>query len=75
MDQFSKLVAKAAFQMKFEGAKGRAVNVKVGDIFLVTNPRHMQDNGIKIDRKNKATINSGYMLPLAQIEQLFTLEK
>lgn len=73
MEQFSKLVAKVAFQMKFEGAKGRAVNVKIGDIFMVTNPRHMQDKGIKIDRKNKATLNSGYMLDLAQVEQLFDL--
>ena len=73
MNQFSKLIAKVAFQMKFEGAKGRAVNVKIGDVFLVTNPRHMQENGIKIDRKNKACINSGYMLPLEQVKALFNI--
>lgn len=75
MNQFSTLVAKVAFQMKLDGARGRSVNVKIGDVFMVTNPRHMQDNGIKIDRKNKASINSGYMLDLAQVEQLFDLEK
>ena len=73
MNQFSTLIAKVAFQMKFEGAKGRAVNVKVGDVFLVTNPHHMQENGIKIDRKNKASINSGYMLPLEQVTALFNI--
>jgi hypothetical protein len=72
MEQFSRLTAKVAFQMKFDGSRGRAVNVKVGDVFLVTNPKHDQTRGIKIDRKNKAGINSGYLLTLEQIQTLFT---
>lgn len=73
MNQFSTLVAKTAFSMKLAGSRGRAVNVKIGDVFLVTNPRHMQEIGIKIDRKNKASINSGYMLSLEQVNALFNI--
>jgi hypothetical protein len=72
MEQFSRITAKANFTMKTEGK--RNINVKIGDVFLVTNPKHMQDVGIKIDRKNRAHINSGYLMLLNDIEQLFSFE-
>lgn len=75
MNQFTKLVAKQEFQMKLTGARGRAVQVKTGDIFVVTNPRHMQDKGIKVARAKLARINEGYMLSLEQVEQLFNVEQ
>lgn len=74
MKQFTKLIAKTPFTMKNPNAKGRAVSVNIGDIFVVTNPEHMQSDGIKIDRKNKALINSGYLLPLESVNNLFTVE-
>lgn len=68
--QGTELKAKVAFSMKFEG-KGRACVVKVGDVFMVTNPQYAQANGIKVDRIKKAVINQGYMLSCEQINQLF----
>lgn len=72
--QFSQLTAKTDFQMKFAG-RGRACVVKAGDKFLVTNPCHMQDKGIKIMRKHLARLNEGYMLDIEQINQLFSSEQ
>lgn len=72
-EQFSALVVKQPFTMKFDGTKGRPLIAKAGDVFLVTNPKHMQDKGIKVDRKSKAHSNSGYLLSVAQIEQLFSV--
>ena len=71
-EQFTDLVAKQAFSMKFEG-KGRACNVKIGDVFTVTNPCHMQTNGIKVMRRKTARLNEGYMLSLSQIDNLFSV--
>lgn len=71
--QFTNLVAKVDFQMKFEG-RGRACVVKAGDVFTVTNPMHMQDKGIKIMRKKLARLNEGYMLSVSDINNLFTVE-
>jgi len=73
-EQFSQLTVKVAFQMKYEG-KGRAVVAKIGDKFVVTNPKHMQDKGIKIMRAKLARLNEGYMLTFEQVNQLFTLEQ
>lgn len=70
--QFTKLQANTAFQMKFDGP-GRACSVKIGDMFLVTNPRHMQDKGIKIARAKKARLNEGYMLTIEQVKSLFSV--
>jgi hypothetical protein len=70
LEQFSNLVAKVEFSMKLEGP-GRACKVKVGDVFTVTNPKHMQDKGIKIMRAKTARLNEGYMLSCEQINQLF----
>jgi hypothetical protein len=73
-EQFSSLTVKVAFQMKHEG-HGRAVVAKIGDKFLVTNPKHMQDKGIKIMRAKLARLNEGYLLSFEQINQLFTVEQ
>lgn len=70
--QFTELQAKVDFSMKLEG-RGRACIVKAGDKFLVTNPCHMQDNGIKVARAKTARLNEGYMLAAEQIEQLFNV--
>ena len=68
-EQFTKLIAKVDFQMKLQ--KGRPCVVKAGDAFLVTNPKHMQDKGIKVMRAKTAQLNDGYMLTLVQVTQLF----
>lgn len=69
--QFTMLKVKVSFSMKHTGAKGKAVQTKVGDLFYVTNPEHMQCDGIKVDRTNRATLNSGYLLDQEKIELLF----
>lgn len=68
--QFTDLIAKQDFSMKFEG-KGRACIVKTGDVFTVTNPCHMQAAGIKIMRRKSARLNEGYLLSIEQIHNLF----
>lgn len=72
-NQFTNLVAKQQFSMKLEG-RGRACIVKEGDVFTVTNPPHMQNNGIKIMRAKTAKLNQGYLLPLDQINALFNVQ-
>ncbi len=74
MKQFSSLIVKTPFTAKFEG-KGRPIAGKIGDIFVVTNPAHMQDAGIKVDRSKRATINSGFMLTVEQVATLFTIKE
>ena len=69
--QGSQLTAKVNFQMKFEG-RSRAMVVKTGDKFVVTNPCYMQANGVKVGRARNAKLNMGYTLTIDQIEQLFT---
>lgn len=71
--QFTNLIAKQQFSMKLEG-KGRPCVVKVGDVFTVTNPCHMQHNGIKVMRAKGARLNEGYMLSIEHINQLFAAE-
>lgn len=68
--QFSELTAKVSFTLQYKG-EGRAINVKIGDIFFVTNPSYRQSEGIKIARKKGAFSNQGYALTKEQIEQLF----
>lgn len=72
--QFTKLVAKQSFQIKYQGFPGRPVNVKVGDVFTVTNPEHMQEKGIKLDRKKTARLCSGHPFTSEQINHYFIVE-
>jgi len=69
--QFTILRAKIAFSLKTEGSRGKACSVKPGDLFTVTNPSHMQQVGIKIDRKAKARLNEGYLLSIEDVVKLF----
>lgn len=73
IEQFTNLVAKQAFSLKLEG-KGRPCVVKVGDVFTVTNPCHMQDKGIKVMRAKTARLNEGYLLSIEHINNLFSVE-
>ena len=73
MKQFTNIVCKQAFTMRYEG-KGRSCNVKIGDVFTITNPCHMQDKGIKIMRAKNARLNEGYLLSASQIVDLFTIQ-
>lgn len=70
--QFTKLVAKVDFQMKLDGP-GRACKVKIGDAFMVTNPKHTQDKGIKVMRAKTARLNEGYLLSCDQVNMLFNI--
>jgi hypothetical protein len=69
--QFLELTAKRAFSLKYEGARGRACLVNIGDIFTITNPSHMQGDAVKLSRKRGAKLNTGYSIPTEMIEQLF----
>lgn len=73
MKQFTELVAKLDFSMKIAG-RGRPCHVKSGDIFVVTNPEHMQDKGLKIARRKTAVLNQGYLLEPAQVMELFDVQ-
>lgn len=70
MKQWTELSAKVNFSLKFEG-RGRACLVKIGDIFIVTNPEHAQNAGVKVARKRIARLNEGYLLNVEQITTLF----
>lgn len=71
MKQGQELIAKVAFTMKFEGKRGRPVNVKIGDRFWVTTTDYSNKTHAKIDRYGKGFISHGYCLSLEQISQLF----
>jgi hypothetical protein len=73
INQWTRLKAKVSF--KFKGNSVRTINVKIGDCFVVTNPVHMQHQGIKIQRSNKAYLNCGDLFTIDQIEQLFESTK
>jgi len=73
MKQFTKLIAKVDFTFGYEGK--RKLNVKIGDIFLVTSPEYMNTNNAKVMRERVAKLNQGYNLQLEQISQLFTFEQ
>ena len=74
MEQGAYLIAKQAFTMKNPGSRGRAVSVKIGDKFIVTSPLHMNKEFCMIDRASKAKINSGYMLKISDINNLFEVD-
>lgn len=71
MKQFTLLSAKIAFQVRSLNSRGRPVNVKPGDLFLVTSPKHNNTDRMMLDRKSKATINSGYCFSRTDVENLF----
>lgn len=74
MEQFTELTARVDFTMK--QLKGRPINVKIGDKFLVTNPNHNHNSeGIKIDRKQRAKLNSGYLLTIEQVNLVFVIKE
>lgn len=59
------------FTMKVPGTRGRSVSVKINDLFIVTSPLHTNKERVKIDRKGKAQINSGYQLEIVDFNNLF----
>ncbi len=72
MKQGTYLTAKLPFTMRKEGTRGRAMQVSIGDVFMVTTA---QNNGdALIARKESATIGQGYRLTLEQISHLFDVE-
>ncbi len=71
MKQFTMVIAKSGFQIKSLNGRGRPVNVKPGDLFLVTSPAHNNKDQVMVDRKARAMINSGYCLSRADLETFF----
>lgn len=74
MNQFTTLTVKQAFSMKSEGAKGRAVQAKVGDRFTITSPSYANKETVKVAREKGATLNVGYLFPMNLIETYFEVE-
>lgn len=75
MKQATYLTAKTDFSFKPDGAK-RAVHVKMGQIFWVTNSEISQVNSghILIARKGTGNCGHGYVFSSEQIMQYFTPE-
>lgn len=74
MNQFTTLTVKQAFSMKSEGAKGRAVQAKIGDRFVVTSPNYANKENAKIAREKGAILNVGYLFPISLISTYFEVE-
>lgn len=71
MKQFTVLVAMMDFSFKVPGAKGRAVNVREGDRFVVTSPKHSNITHALIAREKRAILNTGYKFALTTLKDLF----
>jgi hypothetical protein len=69
----TELTAKSDFAFRV-GGKGRAITVRTGQAFWVTNTQvDQQTRGIVlVDRKGKGSISAGYAFTPEQIETLFT---
>lgn len=75
MKQSTILKAKQAFSMRAAGARGRAVQVKVGDRFIITTSSVWNlSNPPKIMREAGAMLGCGYNMDIETINQLFTVE-
>ncbi len=74
MKQSTILIAKSEFGLMFNGARGSAAHVKVGDRFLVTSSEVSNRCGFAtIDQEKKAMLSCGYKLAIADIEKLFEI--
>lgn len=71
MKQGLVLKAKQEFTMKKEGARGRAMHIKAGDVFIVTSPEYNNKEASLVDRYKSASLNQGYKLLNSDIEALF----
>jgi hypothetical protein len=71
--QGADLVAKSGFQFKAPGARGRAVTVKPGQRFWVTNSDLDQKRSgqVMIDRAGRGCISHGYAFTPATLAQYF----
>jgi len=61
------------FIMKTPGTRGKAVNAKLDEKFIVTSPMHMNIQTVKIDRLGKAHINIGYNFPMKNLPEYFSI--
>jgi hypothetical protein len=73
MKQGTTLKATKEFTMKKEGSRGRAVSVKVGDLFIITSPTYNNKESSLVDRYKSANLNQGYKLDNSDIENLFQM--
>lgn len=71
MKQGLVLKAKQEFTMKKEGSRGRAMHIKVGDVFVVTSPDYNNKEASLVDRYKSASLNQGYKLLNSDINNLF----
>lgn len=71
MKQGLVLKAKQEFTMKKEGSRGRAMHIKVGDVFIITSPEYNNKEASLVDRYKSASLNQGYKLLNSDIEALF----
>lgn len=73
MKQGIVLKAKQEFTMKKEGSRGRAMHIKIGDVFIITSPCYDNKEASLIDRYKSANLNQGYKLLNSDINNLFDL--
>lgn len=72
MKHSSVLIAKQAFSMREQGARGRSVQVKPGDRFIVTTSEVWNLNHCpKIMRERGAMMGCGYSMDIETINSLF----
>jgi hypothetical protein len=76
MKQSTILIAKQAFSLRAAGARGRAVQVKPGDRFIVTTSEVWSlSHCPKIMRERGAILGCGYNMDIDTINQLFDVEQ
>lgn len=74
--QGATIIAKAAFQFKVTGSRGRAVSVKPGQRFWVTNcgTDQVSSGLVTIDLEGRGYISHGYAFRPETLAQCFELE-
>lgn len=75
MNQGDEIIANQDFSFKVAGARGRPVTVRKGDIFWITSPSYENKESVKIERKGKGHINTGYCFDIETINTYFFTEE
>ena len=71
MNQFTELSAKQNFTIGYDRKKQS--KVIIGELFLVTTPKHANTESAKVMRKKNARLCEGYKLTIDQINELFDI--
>lgn len=74
MKQGDFVTAIGDFSFKNQGARGRAVQVKIGQQFWVTNPTYQHKEYIMVQRAGKGHINTGYAFSVEDFSKFFATD-